>query len=69
MWLSITETGGNAVDSRIRLKYAGANYASYLGDIGGDGNDPSLQQGDSIRVVWTASSGGKTQTLYKYSVQ
>jgi hypothetical protein len=26
-------------------------------------------QGDSIRVVWTASSGGKTQTLFKYTVQ
>jgi FlaG/FlaF family flagellin (archaellin) len=24
---------------------------------------------DSINVVWTASSGGKTQTLFKYSVQ
>jgi flagellin-like protein len=30
--------------------------------------DP-LETGDSVRVVWTASSGGKTQTLFKYSVQ
>jgi flagellin-like protein len=30
--------------------------------------DP-LSQGDNVNVVWTASSGGKTQTLFKYSVQ
>jgi hypothetical protein len=30
--------------------------------------DP-IAQGDTTRVVWTASSGGKTQTLYKYTVQ
>jgi flagellin-like protein len=30
--------------------------------------DP-LDNGDNVRVVWTASSGGKTQTLFKYSVQ
>jgi FlaG/FlaF family flagellin (archaellin) len=28
-----------------------------------------LEQGQSVNVVWTASSGGKTQTLFKYSVQ
>jgi flagellin-like protein len=28
-----------------------------------------LQQDDEINVVWEASSGGKTQTLFKYSVQ
>jgi hypothetical protein len=28
-----------------------------------------LQTGDDTRVVWTASSGGKTQTLFKYTVQ
>jgi flagellin-like protein len=28
-----------------------------------------LQQGDDVTVVWTASSGGKTQTLFKYTVQ
>jgi FlaG/FlaF family flagellin (archaellin) len=25
--------------------------------------------GESVNVVWTASSGGKTQTLFKYTVQ
>jgi len=29
----------------------------------------NIQQGDSTRLVWTASSGGKTQTLFKYEVQ
>jgi hypothetical protein len=28
-----------------------------------------LQQGDDVQLVWTASSGGKTQTLFKYTVQ
>jgi flagellin-like protein len=28
-----------------------------------------LRTGDNARVVWTASSGGKTQTLFKYTVQ
>jgi flagellin-like protein len=28
-----------------------------------------LDQGDQVNVVWTASSGGKTQTLFKYTVQ
>jgi flagellin-like protein len=29
----------------------------------------ALEQGDSTSVVWEAESGGKTQTLFKYSVQ
>jgi FlaG/FlaF family flagellin (archaellin) len=28
-----------------------------------------IQQGDTVNVVWTAESGGKTQTLFKYTVQ
>jgi hypothetical protein len=28
-----------------------------------------LQQGDQTTLVWEASSGGKTQTIFKYSVQ
>jgi FlaG/FlaF family flagellin (archaellin) len=28
-----------------------------------------VEQGNEVRVVWTASSGGKTQTLFKYTVQ
>jgi hypothetical protein len=30
---------------------------------------PRLKQNDAVRVVWSAESGGKTQTLFKYSVQ
>jgi hypothetical protein len=30
--------------------------------------DP-LTNGDDVRVVWTASSGGKTQELFEYTVQ
>jgi flagellin-like protein len=29
----------------------------------------AVTQGDDINVVWSASSGGKTQTLFKYTVQ
>jgi FlaG/FlaF family flagellin (archaellin) len=29
----------------------------------------AIAQGDKVNVVWTASSGGKTQTLFKYTVQ
>jgi hypothetical protein len=28
-----------------------------------------LANGDNVNVVWTAESGGKTQTLFKYTVQ
>jgi flagellin-like protein len=28
-----------------------------------------MEGGESVNVVWTASSGGKTQTLFKYTVQ
>jgi hypothetical protein len=40
---------------------------------GGGGSGPwaglPLEQGDTVRMIWTASSGGKTQTLFKYTVQ
>jgi FlaG/FlaF family flagellin (archaellin) len=29
----------------------------------------TYDQGQNVNVVWTASSGGKTQTLFKYSIQ
>jgi hypothetical protein len=36
----------------------------------GNGNGiDRLDQGNNVNVVWTASSGGKTQTLFKYSIQ
>jgi hypothetical protein len=28
-----------------------------------------LESGENVQVIWEASSGGKTQTLFKYSVQ
>jgi hypothetical protein len=39
-----------------------------------NGNDnhgygPTLDAGNEVNVVWQAESGGKTQTLFKYSVQ
>jgi Ca-activated chloride channel family protein len=29
----------------------------------------TLEPGDTVRVVWSAASGGKTQTLYRYTVR
>jgi flagellin-like protein len=29
----------------------------------------AIETGDDVNVVWTASSGGKTQTLFRYTVQ
>jgi hypothetical protein len=28
-----------------------------------------IEQNDDVRVIWTASSGGKTQALFRYTVQ
>jgi hypothetical protein len=58
------------------MKYANGNLEHAYFHQGkcnwGPGNhkhlDP-LQQEDQVNVVWTASSGGKTQTLFKYTVQ
>jgi hypothetical protein len=36
---------------------------------GGAASGNTLETGDEVTVVWTASSGGKTQTLFKYTVQ
>jgi hypothetical protein len=33
------------------------------------GNANVLIHDDMVTLVWTASSGGKTQTLFKYTVQ
>jgi flagellin-like protein len=43
-------------------------------DVKHDGTDVAeqinpLMEGDDVNVVWTASSGGKTQRLQKYTVQ
>jgi FlaG/FlaF family flagellin (archaellin) len=50
---------------------ANANYTSARFNCGpGCGKTiPNLQSGDSVRLVWSAQSGGKTSTLFKYSVQ
>jgi FlaG/FlaF family flagellin (archaellin) len=39
---------------------------------GGDhcrGGLDAITSGDEVRIIWTASSGGKTQTLFRYTVQ
>jgi flagellin-like protein len=33
------------------------------------GDVEMLETGDNLRIVWEAESGGKTQTLFKYTVQ
>jgi FlaG/FlaF family flagellin (archaellin) len=38
-------------------------------DFAWNGPLSELETGDNVNVVWTASSGGKTQTLFKYTVQ
>jgi flagellin-like protein len=44
-------------------------YGSRSGPCCNKGTTDVLETDDSIDVVWSASSGGKTQTLFKYSVQ
>jgi hypothetical protein len=45
-------------------------HSGRCSDYGGNRiNFDPLLQGDNANVVWTASSGGKTQTLFKYTVQ
>jgi FlaG/FlaF family flagellin (archaellin) len=56
-----TDSSGNTIWPSPSLKESGGSR---------DGRAlPILDQGETVRVVWTASSGGKTQTLYKYTVQ
>jgi flagellin-like protein len=56
-WMS---NGGKNGFVEPRLKWNGGSNGLIL---------THLETGDSVNVVWTASSGGKTQTLFKYSVQ
>jgi FlaG/FlaF family flagellin (archaellin) len=51
-------------DHTANLTSARFNYGSY-----GGATLPNVQQGDSTNIVWSAQSGGKTQTLFKYEVQ
>jgi flagellin-like protein len=50
---------------RIFMKDAAGNWIANNGEEGGD----YLRAGDKVTVTWEASSGGKTQTLQKYTVQ
>jgi flagellin-like protein len=48
------------------------NFFLMLGPGNGGGVDfayQPIQSGDTITVVWTAESGGKTQTMFKYTLQ
>jgi flagellin-like protein len=47
------------------------NTMENCGSVGGTGHRDmvQLEQGRSVNVVWSAESGGKTQTLFKYEVQ
>jgi flagellin-like protein len=56
-----TDDSGNDIWPSPSLKESGASR---------DGRAlPILEQGDTVRVVWEASSGGKTQTLFQYTAQ
>jgi flagellin-like protein len=68
--------GGKHVFSRTGTSDTDAavnQIAVWNPDSCGDWTDPQflepIEQGDEIAVVWTADSGGKTQTLFKYSAQ
>jgi flagellin-like protein len=50
---------------RIYMQDAAGNWIAENGVEGGD----FLRAGDKVTVTWEASSGGKTQTLQKYTVQ
>jgi FlaG/FlaF family flagellin (archaellin) len=62
---------------RPRLYYGGnCDHASGLGNNGNDfinmepiAKGPRDSPGNDVNVVWTASSGGKTQTLFSYTIQ
>jgi flagellin-like protein len=47
----------------------GSNFGGSCPISSGHKNLEPLSTGDQANVVWTASSGGKTQTLFKYTVQ
>jgi flagellin-like protein len=60
--------GPDSQQSTDEIALARPGYASncHPGNLYGL---PGLGQGYNANVVWTASSGGKTQTLFKYTVQ
>jgi flagellin-like protein len=60
----INEPGAGNVDEEVNVygKYQ-SNPTQRLGKA------KFLETGENVRIVWEASSGGKTQTLFKYEVQ
>jgi flagellin-like protein len=70
-----TQDVGSFTEPVPRLYLNGADKATKMPNPGltNNGRDDEtlfiLEQGDDVQVVWEASSGGKTQTLFKYSVQ
>jgi flagellin-like protein len=64
-------------DERIKNKFYHANHnidpPTHVNLINtGVGNTvqaPTLSQGQKVRVRWEAESGGKTQTLFQYTIQ
>jgi flagellin-like protein len=63
-------------DNAMRMHYyesSSPEHAYFHQNACGDYNEHKryapLQQGDQANVVWEASSGGKTQTLFKYTIQ
>jgi hypothetical protein len=66
--------GAGKGQPRPRLNAPGCSY-SYNGNAAPilthdpPQNEEWTKSGSAIRLVWTASSGGKTQTLFKYTVQ
>jgi flagellin-like protein len=66
---------GQGYDRPRMFWRSGCNHQSSLGNNGNNwmNMEPIAQGPDSpgndVNVVWTASSGGKTQTLFSYTVQ
>jgi hypothetical protein len=84
-WGIVAGNDGAAVsDARVErgagyhFEYVANAEGVYL-DVGGSDDDASnagdngplatLENGDTVNVVWRASSGGKTQVLFEYDVQ
>jgi hypothetical protein len=66
------DEGGIAVNNMhaIRLHNHGGADGCSSGDENVIANiGKPLQADDDVTIVWESSSGGKTQTLFKYTVQ
>jgi flagellin-like protein len=63
-------------DYRYEIQYDGSSDAPSIIQWFDPGSGPqgqtdvaALETGDNINIVWSATSGGKTQTLFEYTVQ